>query len=607
MILLAFAALLLPGLAWWAWLGNRGDPLVSIAQIWGVGLASIILLTQAGFLLNIRFSRIEILALLALFALLSLLGFIKKGVRLERRYWLGLWVGLVLLGLASAWRLYQARDLLLPNWVDSQHHFLIVRAILDQGGLPNDLAPYLEMPFYYHYGFHAVAGLFTAVSGLPIGAAMLVLGQVLNTAVGLSVYSLGKTVWCNWRPALAAVLLVSFATRMPAYYLSWGRYTLITGLIFLPLAMGLVISIPREKRHWGNALALALMTGGILLSHYFAALLFGVFVGLSIIVSLVTHRRQLPLTLMRSAWVLNSLAFGFLLATPWLWRVARYSLGSPGVETSLPESLEAILTTGAGDYIWMLLGPTSNHWLLLPAGIGLIITLLTRQNTGFGLWSLAIAVLSLPWGLSLRPFRADHFAIVLFLPLVLLAGWFFWLVARWVGARLNRPWVTMLLLLLIVAGWTAWGFPQMRDILNPATVLVTQADLTALDWIAENTPADSRFFINTAYWMEDIHRGVDGGGWILPYTGRWSLVPTVFYGFSPDLRWTSELQEWGRAASQMSTCSDDFWALVEEAELDWIYIREGVGSLGVSGLAGCEWIELAFTNDSVRVFRIDHE
>jgi cell shape-determining protein MreD len=40
----------------------------------------------------------------------------------------------------------------------------------------------------------------------------------------------------------------------------------------------------------------------------------------------------------------------------------------------------------------------------------------------FALWSLALAALAMPWGVALRPFRPDHFAIVLFLPVALLGA-----------------------------------------------------------------------------------------------------------------------------------------------------------------------------------------
>jgi hypothetical protein len=604
-IVLAFAVLLLPGLAWWAWLGRRReDPLVALSQMVGVGLAVIILVAQVGFIVGVRLTRLYSIILLAIFALLAFDGLLRKRIRFQRRYHLHLLIGLFLVGGAIAWRLYQARELLLPNWVDGQHHYLIVRALIEAGGLPHDLSPYLPVPFYYHYGFHALAALFTAVSGLSIGESMLVLAQVLNAAVGLSVYALGKAVWRNWRPALAAALLVSFATRMPAYYLSWGRYTLITGLVLLPLAMAQAIDITRGKNIWRSALTLSLLTAGLLLSHYFAALLLAVFLGVLALVTLIQDWRCFPQAFMRVSGVVNSAGIGLLLAAPWLWRVAQFSASNPGVETRLPESLDAILTSGRVDYIWELLGPVSNHWLLLPAGLGLLLVLFKRHSLSFGLWSLGMALMTLPWGLTVRPFRADHFAIVLFLPVTLLAGGLFWGAASWAGKRLKRRWVTVALLVLVAAGWTAWGFPKTRDVINPVTVLVTPADIDALDWVAENTPEGARFFINTAYWLNNVYRGVDGGGWLLPYTGRWGLVPTVFYGFSPDRAWNETLRGWGQAASEITTCSDEFWALVEEAELGWVYLRTGVGSLQPGGLAGCVGVEAVYEDGGVAIYRV---
>ena len=112
------------------------------------------------------------------------------------------------------------------------------------------------------------------------------------------------------------------------------------------------------------------------------------------------------------------------------------------------------------------------------------------------------------------------------------------------------------------------------------------------------------FFINTAYWLNDVYRGVDGGGWLLPYTGHWALVPTVFYGFSPDIDGNQQIRAWGEDASSIDTCSSDFWGLVEDANLNWIYIREDVGSLQPSGLEGCAGILPAYENGTVFLYQI---
>ena len=266
---------------------------------------------------------------------------------------------------------------------------------------------------------------------------------------------------------------------------------------------------------------------------------------------------------------------------------------------------EVLSGSGNWEYIWKLLGPASNHWLLLPAGVGLLIALVRRKTVPFGIWSVVLAILTLPWSVSIQPFRADHFAIVLFLPVALWAGWLFWQVSSIVGKRLKRRWMPILLIVLLLAGWIAWGFPLSSGIVNSVTVLVTEADIEALDWVRENTPEEARFYINTTHWLNGAYRGVDGGGWLLPYTGRWALVPTVFYGFSPDAEMRAQVRQWGEDASAITTCSAEFWALAAEADLDWLYLREGVGSLQPEGLVECAGIDEVYHGDGIHIYRID--
>ncbi|MGI6740565.1 MAG: DUF6541 family protein [Brevefilum sp.] len=607
MIVLAFVVLLLPGFAWWAWLGKRDqDPIVSLGQIIGVSLTSIALFAQALFLINIRVSTTLIVIISTILAALCVGGIIKKGVRLSKQYHHHLWIGLLLFAAAIIWRLVQAQDLLLPNWVDSQHHFLIIRVFLEQRGLPNTLSPYLEMPFFYHYGFHSAAALFAAVSRLSIGDAIILLGQALNAAIGLSIYALGKALFKDWHPAAAAALLVSFATRMPPYYLSWGRYPLTAGMILLPLAMALAIENLSERRQQWGWLSLALLIAGVLLSHYFTAVLLALFLIILALVYLVP-RWSTPLTaLIKFSHTLLGTIVGSFLALPWLLRVARYSSASPGVRSNLPESLSAFFAeTGQYDYITNLLGPISNHILIIIALIGLIIALvLKKSNFAFGIWSVFLGLTTLPTTLTLRPFRADHFAIILFLPITLWAGWLFWWLGQILAKKLKRDWLATGLVGALIIAWIAWSVPLNLGIVNPRTVLADQDDLDALNWVAENMPEDARFFINTAHWLKGTYRGVDGGGWLLPYTGRFALVPTIFYGFSPEKDAIRELRDWGERASQVTACSSEFWDLVREANLDWVYIKEGVGAMQPAGLAGCEGIQEAYANSKVRVYQI---
>jgi hypothetical protein len=599
--------MLLPGLAAWAWLGRRGrDPIVALAQIIGFSLAAIALLAEWIFILGGNFSPLSIGLLLAGMSALAVYGLIRRKPQIDKQQLWQLLIGLALFGGLIAWRLYQVRDLVLPNWVDSQHHYLIIRTMLEQRGLPATLAPYLDQPFYYHFSFHAATTLFTALSGLPIGRAMLIFGQLLNAAIALSVYALGKTLWKDWKPALAAALLVGWVTRMPAYYASWGRYTLTVGMILLPLAMAAALRTLHKPGDRKALFSLALLTGGILLSHYFAAILLALFLGILLLVHFLPRLKTLLTALVSSRGVWLGGGLGLLAALPWVWRMLRLSTLSAGLQSNLPTSSSALeAASGNATYIWKLLGPTSNYWLLLPAGLGLVWAFIKRKQITFGLWTVTCALLALPWSVVLRPFRPDHFAIILFLPLATWTGWAFWQFGDTLAKALKRNWLALAIPGLLVGGWIIWCFDFSAHIINSATTLVTKADIDALEWVQENTPEDSRFLINTTYWQSNNYRGVDGGGWLLPYTGRWAIVPTVFYGFSPDKAMIRQMIEWGQTASTLTTCDENFWALVSDADLDWIYIREGVGGMQAEGLAGCEGIVEVYTNNSVTLYQID--
>ena len=241
-----------------------------------------------------------------------------------------------------------------------------------------------------------------------------------------------------------------------------------------------------------------------------------------------------------------------------------------------------------------------------PAGIGLLWAFIKRQRAAFGIWTLVCAILALPWSVALKPFRPDHFAITFFLPLSLWAGWAFWQLGDLLGRWLKRSWIALLVPALLVTGWSVWGYDLSSHIVNSVTVLVTEPDIEALDWVNENTPTDARFLINTAYWQYGNYRGVDGGGWLLPYTGRWSLVPTVFYGFSPNTDDVRQFIQWGKDASTLTTCDAAFWELVEDADLNYLYIREGTGSLQTEGLEGCEKVVKIYENETIQIYQLNN-
>jgi len=614
LILAALAVLFVPGAIWVVWRTPVGqDVLEQLAEALGLSVA----LTALGGLLlftaQTSLTAGDLRAGYAALALVALggLGWRRgqMGRRISLRSVMGGLVGGVVLVAVVLWRFYQARGMVFPAWVDSVHHAFIVRKILEVGGIPATLQPEISTFFSYHYGFHLITAWFASLSHLEAAPAVLWLGQVLNALVALSVYRLGKAVWGEPLRAGLAALLVGFAFQMPAYYLAWGRYTLLTGLIMLPLAMAAILDLLRNPQSVEAFMRLGVLTAGVALSHYTALLLLALFGGALILVRgwgiwrrlerAARMQRVLPL-----GAVVLGLGLGVGLAMPWLWRVAWHLGAQATVRVVSPLDTSQM---GYFRYILDLLGPRHNHILMIAAGMAGVHGLTRVHSRLLAGWGLVLALLMLPWGVRLGPFRPDHMAIVLFLPAALCladGGVSFW---GWLMGRVPAPlwrrvgWVAGGLLALGVLGWGAWS---TRTVTHPATQLADAVDKMALDWVRENLPENVRFFINVTAWQGGTYRGVDGGYWLLPYAGRASLLPPVLYAWGEPVA-AAHISRWAAQAAQLKDCDAAFWALVEEAELTHVYVREGVGSLQPTALNQCTGVVPIYRRAGVYIYALE--
>ena len=594
---LAFAALLLPGLAWWLWFGDRRkDGAQALAEIITIS-ASFIALGSLGFYtIRLKLTPLLLGITLGLFFGIALAGLIRRGKGAFNKTWL-----FALLGLAVAlvWRFWQARDLILPNWVDSQHHVLIIRKMIEFGGLPSTLEPYLPGPFYYHFGFHALGALFSVLSGLEPAASVLMLGQVISAGVSLAVYALAKQLGKDWRIGLLAAVFVTFVTKMPGYYLSWGRYTLLMGAMIMPVAMAEAIRAWDNHDHWWQLAGLSLLTAGTLLSHYFTAFLFVLFLALLGIQWLVETIRSKSANWKPIASVAIATFTGLILASRWYYRIFVYSSAASRPVFRVMEA--ETLKTG-WDYFYYLVGPISGYVLIGLGLIGLFWSVFKIKKFTFQVWALLVLFFSLPTGFRLMNFRYDYFALVAFIPIAITSA--FGIVLLF-GQFIKRKNLASFLILLIGAVLSVGGAWQNARAVNPETILATRSDLEALEWIKTHTPEDARFYVNTTNWGFGIHRGVDGGGWILPITGRWNLAPTIFFPFGSDVLVEEVWTDWSKRASKVNTCNVDFWELVQEAELNYLYIRQGTTGIQAQNLVTCEGLYKLYDNEEVSIWLID--
>ncbi len=621
-ILAALLVLLAPGICWHAWSrpGKR-DVLERLADVVALSLALITLLAMLAALLKISFSA-EVLAGLGGFGIgLCLLGLgaglVTHRLRWARADFFLLLGGLLVLGLICAMRLYQARALILPAWVDSVHHTLIVQKFLDFRGLPPTLAPELDIVFDYHYGFHAAAALFAAAAKASPAGAVLWFGQIVNALIALSAYRLSKAFFADWRKAAAAALLVGFAFQMPAYYVSWGRYTLAAGLVLLGPAMAAALEVSRPKAGgfgWGRLLVL---TSGILLAHYLAAVLLALFLLLlgggrlaQAIQAGVRARRAgqkageglSPVLLGQVVLLASAVLLGVMLVLPRIWGVLQTFESGLNIKAISPLQTDRLVSYR---YILNLLGPQRNLTLLILAGVALILANFRKAVRPAALLAAVMLFFTLPWGLKLGPFRADLFAILLFLPAAILLGEVIIAGGEALARKLRGRWRVSAWVLagLALAGLTFWGVKETRSVLNTTTQFVEANDLQAIGWIEHNTPADARFYINVTGWQGATYRGVDGGYWILPLTRRAALMPPALYsmlGREEVLR----LKAAAETAMSLTTCSEDFWRLVRENDLSFVYIKEGVGALQPDGLRDCPGLLNVYARDGIYLYEV---
>lgn len=503
------------------------------------------------------------------------------------------------------WRFYQSRDLVFPAWVDSVHHTLIVKLFLENDGIPASFEPYMPVPFYYHYAFHAVTAASVFLSRMQPDQAVLWLGQVFNTLVSVSIYRLVRVVWDDRRRAVLAALLAGFVTQMPAYYLTWGRYTLLTGMVVLPLAMATALDLFKQKTSLAKLATLAVLTGGLLLTHYFAAALLAIFLVILAFQALLRDART------RAGWrdslavrLLAAASAGAVLALPWLFRTWSYSHHALKLQI-VPVAIEAVEQVYFPEYLnylWRLLGPLRNQILLAPALIGLALALARPRSRSLAVWIIAVCLLSQPWGVYLAPFRPDHAVIVLFLPMAVLVADLVFSLMDWKNTgRIGKVKAGVLYgLCAALLGWGAWG---THTIVNPGTVLAGEADRQAIEWIDQNIPREAKFFINVSHWQFGIYRGSDGGWWITPLTGRQTLLPVALYPMG-EPAYVQQVNQLAEKASRVKGCTPEFWEIIRSESFDYIYLTVGKGSVQPEDLEACPGLVRVYDWGGVSIYQV---
>ncbi|MFN8505880.1 hypothetical protein [Kouleothrix sp.] len=638
--LLALLPLLLfaPGLLIERWLRPfPASPPFLLPSLWlGLSLSVIALLYEWATALGVA------LALPALAALALACGLGALWQLWRERGWPahGLQPALALLAVLALtfWtRFMQIRGLVLPNWVDSIHHALLIRVAAERGMAPLDLRPYLpiaQLP--YHWGYHVFVATLMRLSGAGLPVAMLWSGQALNGLHALAAAGLAAYLWRRPVAGVAAAIVVGLISIMPAYYVSWGRYTQLSGLLLLAPLLACWLELLRAPS-WRRAAALALLLAGLSLIHFIVLVVALLFMLVSGGAWLLRADRAALRAGVPAALAAGLGALG--LSAPWMLVLARGKLlPAPGA-SALPLLGGGAFNALDPNLLWagqnrmlialallaalwglarrqaavvVLLGwlaaliVAANPWLALyiaPA-LGAVLLAWAVRRRRWPALAAALALLALnPW-LARLPFLSlitnEALVISLFLPLGLLIGaGAAWL---WDAPALRRRGARALaaLALAALAGWGAW---QLRDVVNPSTTLASAGDLAAVGWAAEHTPPDARFLINTAGWL-GTGRGSDGGWWLLPLAGRWTSAPPVIYDYAAP--------EYVRVARERNQLVANFrpgqeqqlYAMIDRERIGYVFLGSQAGPLTPASFPASAGFVTVYQHDGVTILRV---
>lgn len=645
-VLSALGALWAPGFALerlGAAPGVRRDPVVRLAVATGAGLSALALLvlwaTTLGATWGPASARVVTLTFGAVALAPALRGRERTAPRrgpgrTRRAVVLAVFAGIALL--AAATRVAHVRELALPAWVDSVHHQMIVQLVVEQGRVPATWAPFLpEVPSVYHWGFHAGAAWTAWLAGArtpgEIAQALLVYGQVLNALFAVVLFAGARVLFRSRIAGLLAAAVGTLVSWFPAYYVAWGRYTQLAGLLVLPVAAIVLVRVERRQGPRPVVLA-ALLLAGMALVHALVAFLLAT---LLLVLAVPAVGRGGARVL--RAWVAAGVV-STLLVAPWLARLAtsgqprealapsrRATVASWATYNDFPKDL--LLSPGARELIsvatvgltgmagWEGMPPTGRA-----LSVGLWLTVLAVE----GLRRRGRSVRRLPWGalgvvwgwsalslllvnlerVGLPPLRTVPnrvLVIAAFLPLSLaVAGVGAWLLRLLVPARSFLPATVVLVL-----GLGIWGASRLVDVVPPWTILATERDVRAMAWVERRTPASAVFAVRTRAWESGTFAGADGGCWLQLLTGRRTILPPALYVSTPDRARLERLEAFLAAWSACASLDDPLIrGALRHAGVTHLFLGENPGRLAPSALAGRPWARVVYRDGPVAVFEL---
>ena len=506
---------------------------------------------------------------------------------------------------ATAFGLWAIRDLLAGMGSDSYHHTLIAQMLAASGRIPPNFEPYAPLAtFRYHFGFHALAAVLTWFSGLEPRLAVPILAEVVVGLAPLTVVYMVESMGGDRRASLFAAMLTAFISPFPSLMVLYGRFPQLAGLVLLPVFMGLVWRVARgeEKRpSLPQVVALAMLAAGLGLTHYrvtivaaYGALAFAL-IGL-----LATNERCAALGRMVRTLV-PALVGALLLIAPWIWHVAStWTAGFPIVLGGGNRQAFYVLSRLGSDILLQL----TNCVLFVALVLGLWSGLRSKRAAvgALAIWIAALIVFSTE-AFAVTRLDAVSAAICLYVPIAGVAG--IGLSALIENAARGRAAWRCGIAAALVASAIAGAFSFQRAI-GPRWAYITCDDLGAMRWIAQATPPEARFAVNTYNFLfaPRFVIGIDAGYWIPLLARRQTVTVPMIYlserASDPDL--ADSLVDLHALGGHLAT--DGAIAFLRAEGVDYVYIGANGGPIVEAELAASPDYERMYSEGRVAVYKL---
>ena len=542
-----------------------------------------------------------------------------------------IWHDLIYIALALTillTRFLAIRDMEIPLWGDSLQHTMMAQLLVDHGGLFSSWLPYAQMEsFTYHFGFHIGAAAFHWISHLSVIQSVLVTGQFINILAILSLYPLSVRITRKPWAGLISMAIAGLLFPMPMSYLNWGRYTQLAGLVILPVAAFLIMHVMEARSFsWRETSLVWTTLAGLALTHYrvliFALMIFPVYIFYSII------GKGFLETIKRTGWI----ALGTILITlPWLINVTsgKLDLIAKSQLTTPASQLSDVARQAFG------IGSLTQY---LPAwawicSLVFVIWGLWKRDKGISIittWWLLILLVANPQWLHLPGAGIiTSFAVFIstYLPVsIILSAGLCWLadailpilqtgLSKASPLKLaSHKWLAIIMIPVVMLVAYFLSQQRLQDV-DPVTgALVMPQDITAAEWIKENTPADASFVINGFFNIGGASVvGSDAGWWLPLLAARQVNIPPLPYvserGPRPDyVQWVNSLiSEIAKKGIQHA----DVVSLLDQHGIDYVYIGQRQGTvnspgplLDLSQLLSSEYYEPVYHQDQVWIFKL---